>query len=370
MKVPLADLHAQYLSIKDEIDSAIHRVIDSSQFILGQAVSDFESAFAREHEMPHCVAVGSGTDALHVALWAAGIRQGDTVITTPFTFIATVEAILLLGAKPLFVDISPDTFTLDPGQLERTMTGRQIGGILPVHLYGQAASAQTIHDLAARAGIRVVEDACQSHLAQCGGKYVGHFGLAACFSFYPGKNLGGYGEGGAVLTNDPALSEKIRMLRDHGQSGKYRHDFWGHNYRMDGIQGAVLGVKLKYLRKWTDRRRAIASFYKKELAHTGDIILPAEARDVYHVFHLFVLRTKKRDHLQAYLNDRGVMTSIAYPVPLHLQPAFSFLGHRRGDFPVSEQVAGECLSLPIHAEMSDEQAGYVVAVIKEFFKNN
>jgi dTDP-4-amino-4,6-dideoxygalactose transaminase len=370
MKVPLADLHTQYLSIKHEIDSAIQGVIDSSQFILGKAVADFETAFARTHEMEHCVAVGSGTDALHLALWAAGIREGDIVVTSPFTFIATVEAILLLGAKPRFVDITPDRFVIEPGHLERLLAREPVKGIVPVHLYGQAAYAETVHQLAMRAGIPVVEDACQAHLAKCDGRYVGHFGQAACFSFYPGKNLGAYGESGAVLTNDDALAVKMRMLRDHGQSGKYRHDFWGHNYRMDGIQGAVLGVKLNYLKKWTERRRAIAGLYKTGLARTGDLILPVEAPDVYHVYHQFVIRTKHRDALQKYLAENGVGTSIAYPLPLHLQPAFQFLGYHQGDLPVSEMVAGECLSLPIYAEMTDEQVEYVVSIVKKFFLNS
>lgn len=367
MKVPLADLHTQYLSIKNEIDAAIHTVIDSSQFILGKAVSDFETAFARAHEMKHCVGVGSGTDALHVALWAGGIQRDDLVVTTPFTFIATVEAILLLGAKPLFVDITPDTYAMDPVQLQEILSRQRIKAVIPVYLYGQAAHAQTIFEVASRAGALVIEDACQAHLAKCNGTYVGHFGSVACFSFYPGKNLGAYGESGAVLTNDDSLAQKMRMLRDHGQSGKYRHDFWGHNYRMDGIQGAVLGVKLKYLPAWTERRRSIASIYKAELTNTGDLVVPKEARAVEHVYHLFVIRTKRRDDLQKYLSENGISTGIAYPVPLHLQPAFGFLGLKKGDLPVSEIVADECLSLPIYAEMTDDHIGYVVAMIKKFF---
>ncbi|MBI1804484.1 MAG: DegT/DnrJ/EryC1/StrS family aminotransferase [Ignavibacteriae bacterium] len=368
MKVPLADLHAQYLTIKPEIDAAIQRVIDRSQFILGKAVSDFEQAFADAHQVKHCVAVGSGTDALHLALWALGVGEGDMVVTTPFTFIATVEAISLTGARPIFADIDERTYTMDPGCIDDLLSkSKGVKAILPVHLYGQAAEMNEIKKIALRYGLAIVEDACQAHLAGYDGKCVGHFGTAACFSFYPGKNLGAYGEAGAIITNDDALATKMRRLRDHGQVEKYKHEFWGHNYRMDGIQGAVLGVKLKYLRQWTDRRREIARRYHEYLRDVGDLTLPYEDPKSYHVYHLFVVRTKRRDVLQKYLADKEIGTSIAYPIPLHFQQAYRHLGYKKGDFPVSETVALECLSLPIYAEMSDEQVEFVAAAIRSFF---
>jgi dTDP-4-amino-4,6-dideoxygalactose transaminase len=367
MNVPLADLRLQYSSIKTDVDAAIQKVIDSSQFILGSAVSEFESSFAAAHGVRHCVAVGSGTDALHAALWAAGVGQGDLVATTPFTFIATVEAILLLKAVPVFIDIRTDSYTLDPVLLSRTLSEKKIKAVVPVHLYGQAADARPVFDIAERHGAVVVEDACQAHLARYDNLSVGHFGASACFSFYPGKNLGAFGEGGAVITDSDETALTIRRLRDHGQSAKYRHDFWGHNYRMDGIQGAVLGVKLRHLQAWTDRRRGIAARYRLELKNIGDIVLPFEDPKCYHVYHLFVIRTKHRDALQRFLSEQHIATGIAYPVPLHLQPAFSLLGYKNGDLPVSETVACECLALPMFAELTDGQQEYVVNAIRRFF---
>jgi len=376
MKVPLADLRSQYLAIKPEIDSAIQSILDSSQFILGKAVSAFEEGFAAAHHAKHCIGVGSGTDSLHAALWATDIKEGDAVITTPFTFIATVEAISLTGARPLLVDIDPATYTMNPSALERllsskksdNLSGVKIRAIVPVHLYGQAAQMDAIGDIAKRHGLAIIEDACQSHLATYGGKFVGNFGVAACFSFYPGKNLGAYGEAGAVITDYDALATKIRQLRDHGQVEKYKHAFWGHNYRMDGIQGAVLGVKLKYLEKWTTRRRQIAGFYKKMLEGIGDIILPFESPKARHVYHLFVIRTKKRSGLQKFLAEKEIGTALHYPIPLHFQEAYKHLGYRPGDFPVSESAAEECISLPLYPEMTDDQAEYVAASVKSFFR--
>lgn len=371
MKVPIADLHAQYLQLKPEVDSAIQRVLDSSQFILGKAVSDFESAFAAAHQTKHCIAMGSGTDALHAALWVLGISAGDAVVTTPFTFIATVEAISLTGAEPVFVDIDPRTFNLDPIKLAACLNSSQkkkIKAIIPVHLYGQATAMDEIASVARQHGIPVIEDACQAHGARYKEKYVGNFGIAACFSFYPGKNLGAYGEGGAVTTNDDLLAKKLRQLRDHGQVEKYKHAFIGHNYRMDGIQGAVLGAKLPHLNDWTNRRRSIASMYRSLLAGIDGLALPYEFPDAYHVYHLFVIRTSKRDDLQQFLAKKEISTSIAYPIPLHFQEAYAHLGLRAGDFPQSELAARECLALPIYAEMSDEQVRFVAASVEAFFQ--
>ncbi len=371
MKVPLADLHAQYVRIRSEIDSAIGDVITSSQFILGSSVERFEESFARAHDASHCIAVGSGTDALHLALWAAGIGKGDAVVTTPFTFIATVEAISLAGAIPVFVDIEPRTYTLDPNRLEELFRRKHppIKAIIPVHLYGLPAAMNEIQGLAEREGAIVIEDACQAHLARYRGRTVGGFGLAGCFSFYPGKNLGAYGEAGAVTTNDSALAGRIRQLRDHGQTEKYRHAFYGHNYRMDGIQGAVLGVKMKYLPEWTLKRRELARFYKDTLGDMPDVRLPFEPQDAEHVYHQFVIGTPRREELQRFLSEREITTGLHYPVPLHLQAACGHLGHAEGDFPVSESAARECLSLPLFPEMTGEQIEHVATSVRSFFRS-
>lgn len=370
MKVPLADLKAQYQTIKPEIDAAIKQVIESTQFILGKAVNDFEQAFAKAHQIKHCIAVGSGTDALHAALWAIGIGKGDAVVTTPFTFIATVEAISLTGAQPLFVDIDPQTYTMGPNKLEdlmKTPKGKIVKAILPIHLYGQPAAMDSIQQIAQKYGVKIIEDAAQSHLAKYDGKYVGNFGEAACFSFYPGKNLGAYGEAGGIITNDDTLAKKLRQLRDHGQSEKYKHQFWGHNYRMDGIQGAVLSVKLKCLNKWTLRRREIAEKYKKHFSGIPDLIVPYESPKAYHVYHQFVLRTNNRNTFQQYLNEKEIGNALHYPIPIHFQEAYKHLGYKPGDFPVSEACAEECISIPAHPEMTDNQFEYVAGSVKEFF---
>jgi dTDP-4-amino-4,6-dideoxygalactose transaminase len=378
LKVPFVDLHAQYVRLKPEIDSAIQGVVDHSQFILGSSVSAFEQAFAAAHGSRHCIGVGSGTDALHLAIWAAGVGPGDLVLTTPFTFIATVEAISLAGATPVFVDIDPRTYNLDPERLEEFLSRKNVRGartprgkiktIIPVHLYGCPAEMHAIRDLAEREGASVIEDACQAHLARYNGTPVGNFGSGGCFSFYPAKNLGAYGEAGAVTTNDDIVAAKIRQLRDHGQSEKYRHEFFGHNYRMDGIQGAVLGVKLNHLAGWTLRRREIAAIYRETLADLGEIVLPLEPPGAVHVYHLFVIRTKRRADLQRHLADRGIATALHYPVPLHLQAACKHLGYSKGDFPVSETAAGECIAIPLFPEMSSEQVEYVTRGVRSFFR--
>jgi dTDP-4-amino-4,6-dideoxygalactose transaminase/glycosyltransferase involved in cell wall biosynthesis len=366
MKIPFVDLNAQYQSLKHEILPAVERVMETSQFILGKAVEDFEKKFADAHGMKHCVGVGTGTDALHVILWALGVGPGDEVITVPHTFIATAEGISLTGAKPVFVDVDPLTYTMDPNRLEHAIT-KKTKAILPVHLYGQPAAMNEIMAIANRHGIPVVEDACQAHLAQDQGKFVGQFGVAAAFSFYPGKNLGAYGEGGGVTTNDDALARKMRTLRDHGSEKKYHHAVWGHNYRLHGMQGAVLGVKLPHLDAWTEARRANAARYNALLKGKGDLILPAERDGVKHVYHLYVVQTAHRDALQQHLAAREISTGLHYPVPLHLQEAYNDLGYVRGSFPVSERVASRGLSLPMFAELTDEQIEYVAAAIEDFF---
>lgn len=366
MKVPFVDLQTQYQSLKHEMLPAVERILESSQFILGKAVEDFEKKFAEAHGMKHCIGVGTGTDALHIILWALKVGPGDEVITVAHTFIATAEAISLTGAKPLFVDIDPKTYTMDPNQLEKIITKRT-KAIIPVHLYGQPAAMTQIMEIANRHGIPVVEDACQAHLAQYDGKFVGQFGAAAAFSFYPGKNLGAYGEGGGVTTNDDALARKMRMIRDHGSEKKYHHAMWGHNYRLDGIQGAVLGVKLPYLNDWTESRRHHAVRYNQQLNGMGDLIIPKADTRAKHVYHLYVVQTGNRDELQKYLASRDVSTGLHYPVPLHLQDAYNCLGYRQGDLPETERVASHALSLPMYAELTDEQIDCVVSTIEDFF---
>jgi len=367
MNVPFVDLGAQYASLKDEILPAIETIMKSSQFVLGKAVEDFERRFADAHQMKHCVGVGSGTDALHLLLWACDVGPGDEVITVAHTFIATAEAVSLTGATPVFVDVDPVTSTMDPDLLERATTPRT-KAIIPVHLYGQPAPMERIMTIADRSGIPVIEDACQAHLASYNGKFVGQFGIAAAFSFYPGKNLGAYGEAGAVTTNDDALATRLRMLRDHGQLKKYHHARWGHNYRMDGIQGAILGVKLSHLVDWTEARRRHAQTYNEKLKDVGDLVLPVEESGRKHVYHLYVVQTNHREDLQAHLASKDIGTGLHYPVPLHLQEAYRMLGYTQGDFPVTERSAERCLSLPMFAELTEHQIEYVVDAIRALFR--
>ncbi len=366
MKVPFLDLKLQYDNLKDELVPAIMGTIESTQFILGKAVEDFEKQFAEAHGMKHCIALGTGTDALHVALWAKNVGIGDEVITVSHTFIATSEGISLCGATPVFVDVDPVTYTMDPKKIEATITKRT-KAIIPVHLYGQPAAMEEIMAIARKHNLLVLEDACQAHLATYDKKFVGQFGFATAFSFYPGKNLGAYGEAGGVTTNDDALAVKMRRLRDHGQIKKYHHQQWGHNYRMDGIQGAVLGVKLRFLNEWTEARRRHAKCYMEKLSGVGDLVLPREGPRAKHVYHLFVVQTKFREALQAHLTEKGIGTGLHYPIPLHLQEAYKDLGYVKGQFPVTEQVASHGLSLPMFAELTDDQITYVVDSIKEFF---
>jgi len=345
---------------------AIESILQSSQFIQGKAVADFEKPFASLHGMKHCVGLGSGTDALHILLSALGIGREDEVVTVSHTFIATAETISLTGAKPVFIDIDPETYTLDPPKLESVIT-KKTRAIIPVHLYGHPAAMDGIMEIARRRQIPVIEDACQAHLAEYAGKFVGHFGVAAAFSFYPGKNLGAYGEAGGVTTNDDALAAKLRVLRNHGQERKYHHVTWGHNYRMDNLQGAVLGVKLPHLVEWTAARRRHAASYNEQLRGVGDLVLPVEGKGAKHVYHLYVIQSQHRDRLRTHLSAKGIGTGLHYPVPLHLQQAYKDLGYRKDDFPVTERIAERGLSLPMYAELKDEQIQYVTTAIKEFF---
>ncbi|KAB8144415.1 DegT/DnrJ/EryC1/StrS family aminotransferase [Chloroflexia bacterium SDU3-3] len=358
--IPFLDLKAQYLSIKAEIDAAIMGVIDRSEFILGSEVSAFEQAFAAYCQSDAAVGVSSGTSALHLALLALGIGPGDEVITTPFTFVATAAAILYTGATPVFVDIDPASFTIDPAQIEAAITPRT-KALLPVHLYGQPADMAPILQIARRHGLPVVEDAAQAHGAEYQGRRVGSIGDIGCFSFYPGKNLGAYGEGGAVTTSNPELLRTVRMLRDWGAEQKYHHVLKGYNYRLDGIQGAVLGVKLRYIEDWTAARRAHAAYYTRALADS--FRTPAEAAGRRHVYHVYAIRHAQRDALQQHLQRAQIATGIHYPIPVHLQPAYADLGYRAGDFPHAERAAAQVLSLPLYPELTKAQQDTVIAAM-------
>lgn len=364
VKVPYLDLKAQYQSIKPEIDAAIARVLESCQFVLGSEVASFEQDFATYSGTAECIALNSGTSALHLALLAAGVGAGDEVITVPFTFVASVAAVLYAGAKPVLVDIDPRSFTIDPSAIEAAITPRT-KAILPVHLYGQAANMDPIMEIARRHKLVVIEDAAQAHGAQYKGRSVGSIGDMACFSFYPGKNLGAYGEGGAVTTCNPEYAHTVRMLRDWGQDRKYHHVLRGFNFRMEGFQGAILGVKLKHLDKWTEARRAAAKKYDALLSDS-DVETPKEMSWGRHVYHVYTVRAEDRDGLQAVLNSEGIPTGIHYPVPVHLQPAYADLGYGPGAFPHSEQAAKQVLSLPLYPELSSQAIAHVVEAVKKF----
>jgi dTDP-4-amino-4,6-dideoxygalactose transaminase len=367
IKVPYLDLKAQYLSIKPEIDAAIARVLDNCQFVLGAEVAGFEQDFAAYCGTTACIGLNSGTSALHLALLAAGVGPGDEVITVPFTFVASVAAVCYAGARPVLVDIDPRSFTMDPAAIEASITPRT-KAILPVHLYGQPADMDPIMEIARRHGLVVIEDAAQAHGAKYKGRPVGSIGDMACFSFYPGKNLGAYGEGGAVTTSNPEYARTIRMLRDWGQDRKYHHLLRGFNYRMEGFQGAILRVKLRHLERWTEARRAVVNLYDNLLADSG-VETPTEMPWARHVYHVYTLRADDRDGLQGALQAEGIQTGIHYPVPAHLQPAYADLGYGRGDFPRAEAAAEQVLSLPLYPELSSEAVAEVAAAVKKAVAN-
>lgn len=361
--VPMSDLRAQYESLGAEVNEALLKVAASTNYILGPAVEEFERDFARFVGVKHCVGLNSGTSALHLALIAAGVGVGHEVITVPMTFIATAWGISYVGAKPVFVDVDPVTYTMDFGQVESRITSRT-KAILPVHLYGQMADMKPLLELGRKHGIPVIEDAAQAHGATYQGNAAGSMGVSGCFSFYPGKNLGAFGEAGAVVTNDDAMASRMRRLRDHGQGQRYHHDEIGFNYRMDGMQGAVLGIKLRRLSTWTEARRAMAARYVQELEGLN-LQLPTEAAGRRHVWHLFVALHPERDRIRQELQTRNIQTGLHYPVPLHLQKAYAHLGHRRGEFPVAERVAHQCITLPLFAEMTSEQQDAVIAALPD-----
>ncbi|HEX8747483.1 MAG TPA: DegT/DnrJ/EryC1/StrS family aminotransferase [Pyrinomonadaceae bacterium] len=357
MMIPFVDLQAQYRAIKEEVDAAVMRVLGNASFVLGREVAAFEESFAEYTGARHCVGVSNGTAAIQLALTACGIGAGDEVIVPANTFFATAEAVSTAGATPVFVDADPVSYTIDPRQVEAAITPAT-RAIIPVHLYGQAADLDAVLEIARRRNLLVIEDAAQAHGALYRGRRVGTFGHAAAFSFYPGKNLGAYGEGGAVVTNDEAVARKVRLLRDHGSERKYHHEIIGYNFRLEGIQGAVLSVKLRHLERWNELRREHASRYNALLEGAG-LVLPEELAYARHVYHLYVVQSEERDALQADLNGAGVQTGIHYPVPIHLQPAYAFLGHARGSFPETERQAARVLSLPMFPELTDEQMNAV-----------
>lgn len=363
MNVPFVDLKKQYLGIKDDILSAVAGVFESTEFVLGREVAAFEAEFAGYCGALHGVAVNSGTSALHLALLAADVGPGDEVITVPFTFVATTAAVGYTGATPVFVDIDPATYSIDVTQIEAAITERT-KAILPVHLYGHAANMHAVMEIANRHGLAVIEDAAQAHGAEYKGRRCGSIGHLGCFSFYPGKNLGAYGEGGMITTNDSVLARKIRTLRDWGAEKKYHHIIKGFNYRMEAVQGAILRVKLRHLEAWTEARRANASLYN-EMREEAGLQLPVEMPGNRHVYHVYAVLTPQRQELMDGLAARGVQTGIHYPTPIHLLPAYSDLNYRIGDFPVSERVASQELSLPMFPELTEEQLGAVVEAVTE-----
>lgn len=362
--IPFVNLKAQYLSIKEEILESVENVLESTQFILGSEVSTFESEFAAYCKTNAGIAVSSGTSALHLALLSAGVGSGDEVITVAFTFVATVAAICYTGAKPVFVDIDPVSFTIDVSKIEKAITSRT-KAILPVHLYGQPADMDPILEIARQYGLVVIEDAAQAHGAEYKGERVGGLGDIGCFSFYPGKNLGAYGEGGIVVTNSPQHQKNIQMLRDWGQEQKYHHILKGYNYRMDGIQGAILRVKLRYLDQWTEARRSHASHYDQLLADSGIETPKLLSSCDRHVYHIYALRVPEREKVQQELWNRGVQTGVHYPIPVHLQPAYSEFGLGIGSLPQTEAAAQEVLSLPMYAEMPLEHLQQTVTCVRE-----
>jgi len=365
--IPFIDLKIQYLSLKNEIDGAIEKVVNNCEFILGEEVELFEREFACFCNVKYAVGTSSGTSALHLALKACGVKEGDEVITTPATFTATAEAIWYLGAKPVFVDIDLRTYNLDTSKIEEAIT-HKTKAIIPVHLYGRPVDMDSIMELSDRYNLKVVEDAAQAHGAIYKGRKVGTIGHVGCFSFYPGKNLGAYGDAGIAVTNNKDIADKIRLLHNHGRNEKYTHLMRGYGYRLDTIQAAVLRCKLKRLQDWNRKRQENACLYKELLKDVKDIILPEkDLASSESVYHLFVIRNKKRDTLQKFLLQKGIKTGIHYPIPLHLQPAYSYLGKREGDFPKAEIWAKEVLSLAMYPELSKGQIEYICESISEFF---
>lgn len=366
MKVNFLDLKSQYLSIKPEIDQAIQNVFEKTAFAGGPFVAEFEENFAKAHQAKYCVAVNNGTSALHALLMALEIGYGDEVIVPVNTFFATAEAVSLSGATPVFVESDAIYYNLDPSKIEEAITDKT-KAIFAVHLYGQPASMDPIKTIADKHNLLLLEDCAQAHLATYKGKFVGNFGVAGCFSFYPGKNLGAYGEGGAVITNDEELYKKMQVIKDHGSDKKYFHKVVGHNYRMSGLQGAVLNVKLDHIANWTEKRRACANLYRKYLAGIDQIVLPQAMEEVEHSYHLFVIRVPDRDQVQQYLSEQQIYTGIHYPIPCHLQEAYEDLNYHEGSFPQTESYAHQILSLPMSEQLKEEEIQYVAEKLRDYY---
>jgi dTDP-4-amino-4,6-dideoxygalactose transaminase len=379
--IPILDLKAQYSTIKDEIQAAIQRVLDSQQFILGAEVEALEKLLAEYCQCKYAFGVSSGTDALLLSLMTIGIQPGDEVITTPYSFFATSGSIVRLGAKPVYVDVDPSTYNIQAEMIEQRIN-IHTKAILPVHFAGQVANMSPIMEIAKQRGLFVIEDACQAIGADYMGKRAGSLGHLGCFSFFPSKNLGGYGDSGMVMCNDPVLADKVALLRNHGQKPKYHNRLVGGNFRMDALQAAILSVKFKYLENWTETRRKHAITYRQLFSEQGisiplskcglkdGIVLPSEVGYGRHIYHLFIIRTKFRDELAAYLKNYGISTEIYYPIPLHLQECFSNMGYTPGDFPHSEGAAKETLALPIYPELTEDMLTRIVDTIDKFFKSH
>ena len=367
MNVPFVDLKAQYCSLKAEIDTAIQSVIDKTAFVGGPHVQEFERAFAKKYGLKHCVSCANGTDAIYITLKALGIGPGDEVITVANSWISTSETITQAGAKPVFVDIDPDYYHIDPQKIEKKISSKT-KAIIPVHLFGQPAGIDEIKAICEKHGLILVEDCAQAHFATYHGQKVGTFGIAGTFSFYPGKNLGGYGDGGAIITNDDGLAIKAKMFANHGSLQKHHHEMEGINSRLDGIQAAILNVKLKYVDGWNRARHQNALKYNKRFSDIAQIQTPKIRENAFHIFHLYVIRTEKRDELAAYLKSKQIETGIHYPTALPFLQAYRYLAQKPSDFPVAHQYQGEILSLPMFPELNDDQIDYVANSAIEFFK--
>lgn len=363
MQIPFVDLKSQYNSIKKEIDQAISNVIESSAFIGGTYVKEFENNFAKYINAKHCIGVANGTEALYITLKSLGISKNDEVITVANTFIATSEAITMTGATVVFVDCNPDYYNINTNKIEQAITN-QTKAIIPVHLYGQSAEMTKIVNIAKKYNLNVIEDAAQAHGAEYNQSKIGTLGIASCFSFFPGKNLGAYGDAGAIVTNNTELAKTVRMFANHGRMQKYNHKFEGFNSRLDGLQAAILDVKLKYLDQWIKRRRTIADIYNNNLKN---IITPTVISNAKHAYHLYVIRIKDRNKLQKFLKEKGISTGIHYPIPLPFLNAYKYLKHIPEDFPVAYKLKDEILSLPIYGNMSNNQVDYILTNIKKFY---